>query len=341
MEEKTSTEEILLISSAPHIKSKDTTQKIMFGVVISLIPALIGSIYFFGIRALWLTVFSIITAVSTEWIIQKLRKVEITVSDGSAIVTGILLAFNLPAGVPWWIPVIGSFFSIAIAKQTFGGLGFNPMNPALLGRAFLLASWPVHMTTDWTAPLYGTKSGISIITTATPLAVLKDAIKNLSIEDKAVEAAQTIITLKSSYANLFWGRVGGCIGETSVILLLIGAGYLLYKRYINLRIPLSYIATVALLTWAFGGPKGYFTGDPLFHVLAGGLILGAFFMATDMVTSPCTSKGQWIFGFGCGLFTVIIRLVGGYPEGVSYSILLMNIMTPLLDRHLKNKPFGG
>ena len=341
MEEQISTKEILSVSSAPHIRAKDTTQKIMFAVVISLMPALLGSVYFFGARALWLTLFSVITAVLTEWTIQKLRKVDITVSDGSAIVTGILLAFNLPGGVPWWMPVVGSFFAISIGKQAFGGLGFNPMNPALLGRAFLLASWPVHMTTDWTAPISGTKSGISTVTTATPLAVLKEAIDNLSIEDKAQQALQTIAELKGSYLKLFLGNVGGCIGETSVLLLLIGVVYLLYKGYINYRIPLSYIATVAIFTWIFGGPNGNFSGDPLFHILSGGLIVGAFFMATDMITSPSTPKGQWIFGLGCGIFTVIIRRVGGYPEGVSYSILLMNLTTPLLDRYLKHKPFGS
>ena len=339
MEERT--QDILSVSAAPHIRSEETTQKIMFGVVISLMPAVLGSVYFFGLRALWLTILSIITAVGTEWVIQKLRKVEVTVSDGSAIVTGILLAFNIPAGVPWWIPMVGSFFAMSIGKHAFGGLGYNPMNPALLGRAFLLASWPVHMTTDWTAPLKGTKSGVEAITNATPLAALKDAIKNLSVEENAAEAAETIAAMKGSYLNLLWGKVGGCIGETSVILLLIGAVFLLYKGYINLRIPIGYIGTVALFTWIFGGTEGYFSGDPLFHVLAGGLILGAFFMATDMVTSPSVPKGQWIFGIGCGIFTVIIRLVGGYPEGVSYSILLMNLVTPILDRHLKQKPFGG
>ncbi len=341
MEDKEITQEIISVSSAPHIRGEDSTQRIMFSVVIALIPALLGSVYFFGTRALWLTFLAVITAVATEWVIQKLRKVEVTVSDGSAIVTGILLAFNLPGGVPWWLPVIGSFFAIAIGKQAFGGLGFNPMNPALLGRAFLLASWPVHMTTGWTAPLYGTKSGISTVTEATPLAALKDAIKYLNVEDKAQQSAETIAAIKGSYGNLLWGKVGGCIGETSVIFILIGALYLLYKGYINYRIPLSYIGTVALFTWIFGGVEGYFSGDPVFHVLAGGLILGAFFMATDMVTSPSSIKGQWVFGIGCGVITVIIRLVGGYPEGVSYSILLMNLTTPLLDRYLKHKPFGS
>ena len=341
MEKKDATKEILSVSTAPHIRVEDTTQKIMFAVVIALMPALLGSVYFFGLRALWLTFIAIVTAVLTEYVIQKLRKVEITITDGSAILTGILLAFNLPCGVPWWIPVVGSFFAIAVGKQAFGGLGFNPMNPALLGRAFLLASWPVHMTLDWTAPIYGTKSGIAAVTEATPLAVLKDAMKNLNVEDKANEAAQIIAALKNSYADLFWGRVGGCIGETSVILILIGAAYLLYKGYITYRIPFSYIGTVALLALIFGGADGYFTGDIIFHVFAGGLIIGAFFMATDMVTSPSTSKGQWIFGIGCGIITFVIRSVGGYPEGVSYSILLMNLVTPLLDRYLKTKPFGS
>ncbi|NOZ61524.1 MAG: RnfABCDGE type electron transport complex subunit D [Calditrichaeota bacterium] len=354
----------LLVSASPHIAHKDSVQKIMFGVVIALLPAAIGGVYFFGAQAAWTIVLAILSAMITEALIEKLTKKPITIADGSAIVTGILLAFNVPPEVPWWIPVIGSAFAIAIGKIPFGGLGYNPMNPALLGRAFLLASWPSHMTIFKVAPRGGSLSGINphaivnygldAITSATPLNVfktqrgilsewrdvLKSGIENPVLQAKANLANNAISQLSDSYANLFWGKVGGCIGETSVFLLLIGALYLIYKRYIGLRIPLTYIGTVALLTWIFAGTEGFFSGDPLFQVLSGGLILGAFFMATDMVTSPVTPKGRVWFGFGCGVITVIIRLVGGYPEGVSYSILLMNLTVPLLDRYTKPKTFG-
>lgn len=335
----------LFVSSSPHITDKETIPKIMYGVVLSLIPATFGAIYFFGVRALWVIIVGIVSAVVTEGIIQKLMKKPVTITDGSAILTGILLSFNVPAEVPLWIPAIGSIFAIAIGKIPFGGLGYNPMNPALLGRAFLLASWPTHMTIFKTAPNGGTLSGIDAVTTATPLNVFrqaKDVIANQSVlpAEKVQDAGTALSQLYDSYWNLFLGKVGGCIGETSVLLLLVGAIYLIYKRYISLKIPLSYIGTVALLTWIFGGTEGFFSGDPTFHILSGGLILGAFYMATDMVTSPVTFKGRIYFGIGCGVITVLIRLVGGYPEGVSYSILLMNLTVPLIDRYTKPKVFG-
>jgi electron transport complex protein RnfD len=330
----------LIISPPPHIRTTESIPKIMYGVALALIPALMGATYFFGWRALWLTAVSVVFCIGTEAIIQKLRKVPLTVSDGSALVTGILLAFNLPPGAPWWCAVIGAGFAIGIGKQAFGGLGLNPMNPALLGRAFLMASWPVHMTTDWTSPLNGTMSGLAGITGSTPLAAIKGAMKDLAAGVNVEQAKQTLESVGQMYKPLFWGNVGGCIGETSVILLLIGAGYLFYKGYINYRIPGAYIGSVALIAWIFGGP-GYFTGDLIYHIFAGGLILGAFFMATDMVTCPSTPMGQWIFGLGCGFLTMLIRLKGGYPEGVSYAILLMNIVTPLLDRYTRPKVFGA
>ena len=341
----------LIVSAAPHIRQDVSVEKVMYGVVIALVPALAGAFHFYGPRALILTIIAVVTALVTEAAIQRLRGVPVTVRDGSALVTGILLAFNLPPGVPWWIPVVGSFFAIAIGKQVFGGLGYNPLNPALLGRAFLLASWPVHMTTAWMPPSGGTLSGVSlrgidVVTQATPLAVLRKVTEIIadpsSSTHQIVQAREVLADLGSadSIANLFVGRIGGCIGETSVILLLIGAAYLMFKHYIEWRIPGTYIATVAVLSWVFGGPTGLFTGNALFHVLAGGLILGAFFMATDMVTSPVSPRGMMIFGLGCGILTVIIRLVGGYPEGVSYSILLMNVATPLIDRHTRPRKFG-
>jgi electron transport complex protein RnfD len=332
----------LIVSAAPHLRTTDSVERVMYSVVIAMLPALAGAVYYFGWRALWVTAIAVVTAVLTEAAVQKFRKVEITALDGSAIVVGMLLAFNVPPSVPWWIPVAGTFFAIAVGKHVFGGLGMNPMNPALLGRAFLMASWPVYMTTGWSVPKDAATSGIAAVTGATPLAAVKEAMANLAAGIN-VEQSRAIIESASTaktYLSLFVGSVGGCIGETSAILLLIGAAYLFYKGYINHRIPLSFIGTVAVFAWIFGG-ENYFTGDFIFHILTGGLILGAFFMATDMVTCPSTPWGEWIFGTGCGLLTILIRLVGGYPEGVCYSILLMNLLTPLLDRYTKPKVFGA
>lgn len=335
---------LLLVSASPHLRDDVSVQRIMYSVIIALLPALIGAVYFFGVRALWLTLIAVVAAVVTEALLQKLMGRPVMITDGSAIITGILLAFNLPGGVPLWMPVVGSVFAIAIGKMVFGGLGYNPLNPALLGRAFLLASWPAHMTTDWTPTMTGTMTGFDTVTMATPLNVLKEANRVLtdpaSTVEKVAQAKEAIEHLSTAYGNLFWGNVSGCIGETSVILLLLGAGYLLYKKFIDWRIPLPYIATVVFLAWVLGGNQGFFSGDPLFHVWAGGLILGAFFMATDMVTTPITVRGRYVFGIGCGVVTIVIRLWGGYPEGVSYSILLMNALTPLIDRWTKPKRFG-
>jgi electron transport complex protein RnfD len=343
--------EHLIVSASPHVRENTSIQRVMYGVVIALIPAVAGSVYFYGLRALFLTLLACLAALITEAVIQRARGIPVTIWDGSAIVTGILLAFNVPPGVPWWMPVAGSVFAIAIGKQVFGGLGYNPLNPALLGRAFLLASWPVPMTTAWLPARGGTLSGlnlagIDVVTQATPLALMRKVSEMISdpssTTHQIVQAREVLSEMGSSETviDLFTGRVGGCIGETSAVLLLIGAAYLMFKHYIEWRIPGTYIATVALLTWIFGGPSGFFTGNALFHILAGGLILGAFYMATDMVTSPVSPKGMIIFGVGCGVLTSIIRLVGGYPEGVSYSILLMNVATPLIDRHTRPKKFG-
>jgi len=340
-------EKKLFVSSSPHISDNESVSKIMYTVTATLIPAGVGAIYYFGPRALWIILISVVTAVATEALMQKIMGKPITVHDGSAILTGILLAYNVSAQVPLWLPVVGSFFAIAVGKQIFGGLGYNPMNPALLGRAFLLASWPTHMTVfSGAPPKDGTVSGIDAITTATPLNVLKQSQEILANTssypiEKVTQAHQAISQLYDSIPKLFWGQVGGCLGETSAILLLLGAAYLMYKRYIGWKIPFTYIGTVALLEWIFGGSDGLFTGNILFHVLSGGLILGAFFMATDMVTSPVTFKGRIYFGIGCGIITVVIREVGGYPEGVSYSILLMNLLVPVLDRYTRPKVFGG
>ena len=274
--------------------------------------------------------------------------------DGSAVVTGLLVAFNINVAAPWWIPVVGAIFAIAIGKQVFGGLGFNVFNPALLARAFLVASWPTLMTSGWIPTNMNSLSGITnfadlsikaqdLITSATPLGVAK-TIRNIDF----LGASDTSIVMNklaeiATLKNLFWGNVGGVIGEVSVAALLIGAAFLAYKHIIEWRIPVSYISTVFVLTYIFGGVDGLFSASlllPVFHVFAGGLMLGAFFMATDMVTSPVTKKGRIIFGIGCGLITVVIRLVGGYPEGVSYAIWLRNIFVPLIDRFSIPKAFG-
>ncbi len=320
----------LLVTSSPHFRSDYKIERIMLDVVIALLPALIAGMVVFGVSALTLTLISVISAVLTEYVIEKLLHREITIDDFSAVVTGMLLAFNLPPTVSWWIPAVGSFFAIAIVKMCFGGLGNNFVNPALAARVFLLASWPVQMTT-WTIPgasSAGAANAISAatdaMTSATPLDILK--------------VAGTSSQLPSLW-SMFIGNIGGTIGETSALALLVGAAYLLYRGVINLRTPLSFIATVGLMTWIFG-PEGMFTGPFMYHILGGGLILGAFFMATDYPTSPVTPVGQIIMGIGCGILTSVIRLWGGYPEGVSYSILLMNMVTPLIDRYTMPKVFG-
>ncbi|MEE1013546.1 MAG: RnfABCDGE type electron transport complex subunit D [Clostridia bacterium] len=317
-------EEKLIVSHAPHIAGKDSLQRIMLQVIIAMLPALAAGCLVFGYRALVVTLVCVLSCVVFEGLWQKILRKPVTVSDFSAVVTGMLLAFNLPASIPLWMAVIGSFFAIIVVKQFFGGLGHNFMNPALGARAFLLASWALAMTT-WpqpgsTIPLFGSAD---VVTSATPLALY-------------AENAGTL----PSYLTLFLGNTGGCIGETSALAILIGGIYLLLSGVIRLRIPVCFIGTVALGTWIFGGHNGFFTGDWLYQILSGGLMLGAFFMATDYATTPFTPKGQLIFGIGCGIITVLIRLWGGYPEGVSYSILLMNVVTPLIDKVTAPRRYG-
>ena len=307
----------LIVSFSPHLHKDESVSKIMWMVVISLIPAGVAGIFIFGQGALWVILLGIVAALITEWIVQLFAKRRVSVLDGSAFLTGLLLAYNLPPKVPFWLPIVGSVFAIAIGKQVFGGLGQNIFNPALTGRVFLMASWPKYMTT-FTKPL-----NYDAITSATPLAALK--------EGKVLEHI--------SHWNLFWGIRGGCIGEVCIFALLLGALFLFIRGYISWHIPITYIFVVGLFTYIFG-PKCLFSGDWLVHILSGGLILGAFFMATDYVTTPLTRKGQIIFGIGCGLITAIIRLWGGYPEGVSYAILMMNAATPIIDRYTKSRIYG-
>lgn len=295
------------VSSSPHIRAKETTTSIMRDVIIALLPATLASVYFFKLQALIVILVSILSCVAAEYIWQKANKRKVTIGDLSAVVTGLLIAFNLPASVPLWIPVVGGFFAIIIAKQFFGGLGQNIVNPALVARAFLLAAWPKEMTT-WT---------LDGVTTATPLAALKAG------------------TQAPALMDVFIGNVGGCLGETSALALIIGGVYLLAKHVIDWRIPVTYIGTTFIITAIAGR-----AGNPVYELFAGGLMLGAFFMATDYATSPITPIGRIIFGVGCGVITSIIRILGGYPEGVSYSILIMNLFVPLIERWTTPKVFG-
>ncbi|HWQ89028.1 MAG TPA: RnfABCDGE type electron transport complex subunit D [Desulfitobacteriaceae bacterium] len=318
----------ILVSSSPHMLSDVSTKKIMWTVIITLMPAAIFAVYLFGTPALLTLVWGGLSAVIFEAIVQKLRKKPITVSDGSALLTGLLLAMCVPPAVPAYVPIVGSFIAIVIAKQAMGGLGQNIFNPAHIGRAALMVSWPVAMTT-WTKM----PSVVDTFTSATPLNILKQAGGNYDVL-YSVFGSQS-----EMYKALFLGLRNGSIGETSVVLLVLGGLVLIYKRYIDWVIPVFMIGTVGILTWVFG-PTGLFSGDGLFHMMAGGLIIGAFFMATDYVTAPLTRKGQIIFAIGAGLITVLIRLLGGYPEGVCYSILLMNALTPLIDRFVKPVLYG-
>ncbi len=317
--------EKLIASESPHIRQGDTTSGIMLDVIIALIPALIAGIVIFGYRSAILAAVCIFSSVFFEWAWCKLIKKPSPIGDFSAVVTGLLLAMNLPVTMPFWMAVIGSLFAIVIVKQFFGGIGHNFMNPALAARAFLLTSWAQPMTT-WVKPFSKVNlfANTDAVTSATPLGIIKDGMGELP-----------------SYMDMLFGKVGGCMGEVSAIALIVGAVYLLVRRVISVRIPASFIATVAVFTFVFGGNNGLFTGDVLTHLLSGGLILGAFFMATDYATTPTTKTGQLIFGIGCGLLTSIIRIWGGYPEGVSYSILLMNVASPLIDKFIQPKRFGS
>ncbi len=310
-----------IISASPHIRSEESVPKIMYSVIIALIPAIISSIFIFGLKSLWLIVTCTVVSILTEYIFQKIRKKDVTITDGSAAIAGILLALTLPPGFPYPAAALGAIVAIALGKHIFGGLGYNIFNPALIGRAFLQAAFPVLITT-WERPLTWLSQEVDAITIATPLAMMKFDMKFESLEKMLI------------------GNIGGSLGETSAIALLLGAAFLLYKGYIQWRIPAGIFTSVVILGGTFWiiDPSKY--PDPLFHILAGGMVIGAFFMATDMVTSPITYKGYWIFGIGIGILTIIIRLFGGLPEGVMYSILLMNAITPLINRYTKPRILG-
>ena len=315
----------LTISSSPHVHSPVTTQTIMRDVLIALAPAMLGSIVFFGARALTVTLVSVLACVFFEWGYCKLLKQTCAIYDLSAAVTGVLLAFVCPVTIPYWTIIFGAAFVILLVKMLFGGLGKNIVNPALAGRAFMF-SWPVLMSTwvkvgsEYAAPVIG---GVDVVTAATPMGALHAG----TLPETSIMAS-------------FWGNVGGSLGETSAALLLVGFIYLLHRKVITARIPLSFIGTVAILTFLF--PMGQPRIDwMLYHIFSGGLMLGAIFMATDYVTSPLTHLGQIVFGMGCGVLTVLIRYFGGYPEGVSYAILCMNCCTVLLDRIGRPMKFGA
>lgn len=322
--------ELFTVSVSPHIRDDETISHIMWQVNAALLPAAIFAIWWFGIPALINMIVGVVFAVLGEYIWQKGMHQPITAFDGSACITGLLLAMSMSPLLPPYMVAIGSLLAIIVAKQSMGGLGFNIFNPAHIGRAALMVSWPVAMTT-WTK-MTDAAGGVDAMTSATPLNILK-----MQGYDALVA---TFGSQSDLYWNLFIGTRNGSLGETSTLLLLLGGLYLIWKGYVNWQVPVTMIATVAVLTWIFG-PAGLFTGDPMFHVMAGGLMLGAFFMATDMVTIPMTIKGQLIFAVGAGALTVLIRLVGGYPEGVCYSLLLMNAVTPLIDRFCKPRIFGA
>ncbi|WAW14305.1 RnfABCDGE type electron transport complex subunit D [Peptostreptococcus equinus] len=319
-----------IVSSSPHIRTNEDTSYIMKQVLIALLPATIAGLYYFRVRGAITIIACILGAVLSEFLYCKITKKESTINDLSAVVTGLLLAFNVPAGLPIWMCVFGAIFSIIVVKMLFGGIGFNFLNPALAGRAFLLASFPVAMTT-WVKP----GANADAITAATPLSYMK-----LGGSEGAGSAANALNHLHQaniSLSDMFLGNIGGTIGETCTVLLLIGGVYLVYKGIISYVMPVTYIVLATVLTFLFGGMNFEFA---LYQACAGGLFLGGIFMLTDYTTSPMTKKGQIIYASIAAILAVCIRLFGGYPEGVSYSILFANCLVPLIDKYVNNRVFG-
>lgn len=328
----------LFVSVSPHFKNTDTVSKIMWTVVACLIPPLILSVFIFGFQTLIIALISVGSCVGTEYVANRvLNRSTDTIRDGSAVITGLLLAYTIPPGVPYWMPILGGVMAIYVTKVLMGGIGYNIFNPALIGRAFLVATYPVAMTSAWLSPIRDASvfkymgAGVDAVSTATPLYVLKHY--------GFAEVIERFGSLSVIYKDFFLGWRPGCIGESSAFLVLLGGVYLIYKKYVTWHIPVSILATVGVLTWIFGG-ETMFTGKPILALLSGGVMLGAFYMATDYVTSPTQPTGKLIFGFGIGALTVLIRLKGGYPEGVCYAILLMNAVAPALDNWFKPKRFA-
>lgn len=324
---------LLNVSGSPHVHGELTTKKIMWGVVIAMMPALLVSFYFFGLGALKVVMVAVLATLFFEWVIAKyLLKQAPQIMDGSAVITGILLAFNVPSNLPIWIIIMGALVAVGIGKMSFGGLGKNPFNPALVGRVFLLISFPVQMT-SWPVQTPMFKAPLlDAITGPTPLGIVKEGLRNGEAMDK-------VMAQVPDYINLFIGNNGGSLGEVSALALLLGGLYMLFRKIITWHIPFSYMATVLVFSgilWLVD-PNQFV--NPIFHLVTGGMMLGIFFMATDMVTSPMTPIGQIIFGIGVGLLTIIIRVWAAYPEGVSFAILIMNAAVPLLNK-IKPKRFG-
>ncbi|ABW19314.1 RnfABCDGE type electron transport complex subunit D [Alkaliphilus oremlandii] len=306
----------LIVSSSPHIRVENTIQKVMLDVIIALLPATVGALYYFRLNGAKIILLSVLTAIISEMIFQKIRKQPVTINDLSAVVTGLLLAFNIPASAPWWIPVLGSMIAIIVVKQFFGGVGHNFMNPALAARIMLMISYTGRMT-SWVKP------GVDARTTATPLSFVKGMTEIPSNAPKIMD--------------MLFGNIGGSLGETSAILLILGGIYLVYRGIISIQIPAVYIGTVAVASLLYGQFNFEFM---IYHLLAGGLMLGAIYMATDYASAPVTPKGRIIFALGCGILTSVIRFYGNYPEGVGFSILLMNIAAPLIEKYTSPRVFG-
>lgn len=324
----------IIVSASPHVHSDRTSKKIMYDVVIALIPAFLVSLYVFGIGAFIVTAAAVISCLVFEYLIQKfLLKTEVTIGDGSALITGLLLAFNLPSGIPIWMIIVGSLFAIGVGKLSFGGLGFNIFNPALVGRVFLLISFPVQMTT-WPTAVENQTVLADAATGATPLGIIKES---LMLGETMSEIASKI----PSMVEMLLGITAGSVGEMSALALLIGGIYLIIRKVITWHIPFTILATMAVMTGIFWlvDPEHY--ANPMIHILSGGALLGAFYMATDLVTSPMTKKGMIIFAIGIGVITIVIRLFGAYPEGISFAILIMNAFVPLINTYFKPRRFGS
>ena len=325
----------LIVSPAPHVHGDESTRKIMKDVLIALAPSMLVAVYFYGLSAIKLLLVAVIACMGVEFLIQKyLMRTKVTVTDLSAAVTGVLLALNLPPTTPWWVIVIGSVVAIGVAKMTFGGLGHNIFNPALVGRVFLLISFPVIMT-DWTVPASWFRPEMDAVTGATPLALIKEGLAQGQTVEQILSANPDL-----SYGQMLFARAGGSAGEASALAIILGFVYLLIRRVIRPHIPVTIVLTIAVMTGIFWliDPSQY--TDPLFNILTGGVLLGSVFMATDYVTSPMTTKGMVIYGVGIGIITVLIRFFGSYPEGVSFAILIMNSIVPLLNKYIKPARFG-
>jgi len=324
---------LLTISGSPHVNSDLSVKKIMWGVVIALVPTMLVSFWYFGLGAIIITLSSVLACVLFEYLIQKyMLKQTPTVSDGSAVITGILLALNVPSNLPIWMIIIGALVAIGVAKMTYGGLGKNPFNPALIGRVFLLISFPVDMT-SWPLPSVNRTAIFDAITGPTALGTIKEGVAK-------GESIQQLMHNIPSYTDMLLGNMGGSLGEVSAIAIILGGLFMLFRKIITWHIPVSFLLTVFVFTGILFEMDNTKYVDPVFHLLTGGLMLGAIFMATDMVTSPMSKAGMLIFGFGCGLLTVLIRVWGSYPEGVSFAILIMNALVPLINKGFKPKKFG-